>query len=141
MSYKISCRTHFDAAHFLAHHSGRCRNMHGHRWEVVVSIYAKELQGSGSSRGMVIDFGDVKPKLKELADRFDHKLVYEKDTLKNTTLMILAEEEFELTEVEFRPTAENFAKYFYDELRSDNIPVTSVQVYETPDNCAEYFED
>lgn len=141
MGYKISCRTHFDAAHFLAYHDGQCRNIHGHRWSVIVNIYRKELEESGSSRGMVIDFGEVKPKLKEIAGRFDHKLIYESDTMRSTTLLMLEEEAFELVEVKFRPTAENFAKYFYDELKAMDIPVSSVKVYETPDNCAEYFVD
>lgn len=141
MGYKISCRTNFDAAHFLAHHNGGCKNIHGHRWTVVAEFYAKELDESGSSRGMVIDFGIVKPGLKEIADRFDHKLIYERDTLRSTTLLMLEEEEFELSEVSFRPTAENIARYFYDELKAMDFPVSSVKVFETPDNCAEYFED
>ncbi len=141
MGYRISCKTNFDAAHFLSNHSGHCSNIHGHRWNVIAKIYRKELEETGSSRGMVIDFGEVKPCLKEIAGRFDHKLIYEKDTMSAAILLMLKEEKFELAEVGFRPTAENFAKYFYDELKSMDIPVSSVEVYETPDNCAEYFED
>ena len=53
----------------------------------------------------------------------------------------MREEQFHLIEVSFRPTAENFAKYFYDILKKQNIPVLTVAVYETPENCAVYEED
>ena len=43
-----------------------------------------------------------------------------------------------MIEVPYRPTAENFAKFFYDELSKEGLNVSSVKIYETPDNCAEY---
>ena len=52
----------------------------------------------------------------------------------------LSAEGFKLTEVPFRPTAENFAEHFYRSL-AESLPVKSVSVYETPDNCAVYEED
>lgn len=140
MGYRVSCETHFDAAHFLAYYEGACRNIHGHRWRVVVTVSSDALIDSGTSRGMVIDFSDVKKMLAEISAEFDHKLIYENDTLRGSTLMMLDEEEFDLCCVNFRPTAENFAKYIFDRFKADNIAVSSVKVYETPNNCAEYFE-
>ena len=43
-----------------------------------------------------------------------------------------------MIEVPYRPTAEHFAKAFYETLSADGLPVLSVTVYETPDNCARY---
>ena len=44
-------------------------------------------------------------------------------------------------ELEFRTTAENFAKYFYDVISDRGYKVKRVSVYETPNNCATYCED
>ena len=38
----------------------------------------------------------------------------------------------------FIPTAENFAKYFFDELEKKEYPIVEVKVYETPKNYATY---
>lgn len=53
--YTLKVKSHFDAAHFLPWHEGKCKNLHGHRWEVEVEIGAKELD----ENGIVIDFGDI----------------------------------------------------------------------------------
>ena len=86
------------------------------------------------------DFGDLKKDMKELADAYDHCLIYEEGTLKPKTVEALAEEDFRMMVVSFRPTAENFAKYFYDKMKAHGYPVAKVQVYETPNNCATYTE-
>lgn len=140
MPYTVSCSTSFDAAHFLANHSGLCKNLHGHRWNVTATLKSDTLIDTGSSRGMIIDFSEVKEVLNEIATRFDHKLVYEDCTLRSTTLLMMEEEKFDLFEINFRPTAENLAKYFYDELKNVGINVYSVSVSETPNNTASYFE-
>ena len=53
---------------------------------------------------------------------------------------LLKNENFELREVEFRPTAENFSKYFYDNLANKGYQVAEAMVYETPNNMASYCE-
>ena len=40
--------------------------------------------------------------------------------------------------VHYRPTAENFAKYFFDKFLEYGFDVAEVTVYETPNNCATY---
>ncbi|MCQ4987223.1 6-carboxytetrahydropterin synthase [Anaerostipes caccae] len=67
-------------------------------------------------------------------------MIMEKDTLKTKTIEALREEEFRIIEVKFRPTAENFARYFYDLIKQDGYDVSFVEVYETPNNCAIYGE-
>ena len=136
--YYLKTSAAFDSAHFLAGYNGKCANIHGHRWTVEVKIKGEELQQSGEKRGMLIDFSDLKKAVKELADSFDHSLIYENGSLKETTIAALKDENFHIIEVAFRPTAENFAKYFYDILIGQGMSIKSVTVYETPDNCAEY---
>ena len=41
--------------------------------------------------------------------------------------------------VDFRPTAENFARYFFDEMARKGYRVVLAKVYETPNNCASYM--
>jgi 6-pyruvoyltetrahydropterin/6-carboxytetrahydropterin synthase len=87
---------------------------------------------------MLIDFGDFKKAVRRLADSFDHTLIYEKGSLKAATLAALKDEGFSLTEVDFRPTAENLSRHFYDMLTAQGLPVSRITVYETPENCAYY---
>lgn len=139
--YELKVKAAFDSAHFLSGYEGKCSNIHGHRWTVEAEVSRNILQETGSYRGMVEDFGPLKKLLREMADEFDHALIYEKGTLRQTTLDAMNEEGFRLIPVDFRPTAECFAQYFYNELRRAGESVSRVTVYETPDNCASYRED
>ena len=138
--YAIACETHFDAAHFLLGHPGKCSNIHGHRWRVRAYFSAENLVDGGGSDGMVADFGEIKPVLKKIADELDHKFIVEKDTLRTTTLLMFEEEGFELCDVDFRPTAENFAAYIFERLRAEGLEPGKVRVYESDDAFAEYSE-
>ena len=136
--YFLTAEASFDGAHFLSGYEGKCSNLHGHRWRVILKIKADELQESGQQRGMVVDFSDVKKALKVETDYFDHTFIYETDTLKETTVDALNEEGFLMRIIDFRPTAENFSKYFYDKFAGYGFDVAEVTVYETPNNCASY---
>ena len=136
--YYLKTQASFDSAHFLAGHGGKCANIHGHRWTVEVKTYGDELQKFGEKRGMVLDFADFKKMVRDLAGDYDHAFIYEADSLKKTTVDALNDEGFRLIELPFRPTAENFAKHFYDLLSQMGLRICSVTVYETPDNCAVY---
>ena len=138
--YSLISEASFDSAHFLAQYEGKCRNIHGHRWTIKVEIYGEDLQENGSCRGMLVDFGDLKKYLKELADYYDHALIIEKDSMRELTLNVLKGDGFRIIEVEFRPTAENFAKYFYNYFKNKGFLVKNIFVYETPNNCATYSE-
>ena len=136
--YYLKTSACFDSAHFLHGYEGKCANIHGHHWVVEVKICGDKLQGSGTKRGMLVDFSDFKQAVKELADGFDHALIYERDTLKPATISALKGEGFLLIETEFRPTAENFARHIYNDLCKKGLPVFSVSVYESPENCATF---
>ena len=138
--YSLVSEASFHSAHFLAQYEGKCRNIHGHRWTVKVEIFGEKLQENGSKREMLIDFGELKSELKKLVDFYDHSLIIEKNTMREITLNALKEDGFRIIEVEFRPTAENFAKNFYDYFIEKGFSVKSISVYETPNNCAIYSE-
>ena len=136
--YRLKTAAAFDSAHFLAGYNGKCANLHGHHWMIEVEAGQEHLQQTGEKRGMVIDFGDLKKTVRALADYYDHALIYEAGSLKAATLAALQDEQFRLIEVPYRPTAENFARAFFEALTAQGLPVLRVTVYETPDNCASY---
>ena len=89
---------------------------------------------------MYVDFGELKKDLRYLADSMDHALIIEKNSLKETTLEALKSENFRIIELDFRPTAENMAKYFYEKIKKLGYNMKAVTVYETPVNSATYME-
>ena len=139
--YSLKCSASFDSAHFLSGYDGKCANIHGHRWVIEAVFCGKELKKSGSQGGMLVDFSDIKYALREIAEEFDHSLIYEKGSLKESTVLALKDENFKMIQIDVRPTAENFARIIFDRLRNTELPVHSVTVYETPDNCAVYEEE
>lgn len=138
--YYLKTESDFDAAHFLKDYDGKCRNIHGHRWRVMAEIQGSSLSKDEQTRGMIVDFSDFKRALKALCDELDHSLIYESGSLKEATLAALKNEGFKLNEVAFRPTAENFAEYFYKKMQDAGFDMHRVEVYETEKNCAAYEE-
>ncbi|MEG0806574.1 MAG: 6-carboxytetrahydropterin synthase [Lachnospiraceae bacterium] len=136
--YILKTECSIDAAHFLAGYQGKCGNIHGHRWKIQLRVFGEKLEENRQNCGMVVDFGILKAELKEEAECFDHVFVVEKGTLKDTTVAALESEGFTLQWVEFRPTAENLAQYFYEAMEKRGYAVADVTIYETPNNCAVY---
>ena len=138
--YKLKTKASFDSAHFLKDYEGKCSNIHGHRWTVEIEVGAETLEHDTQNRGMVVDFSNLKKDLREIADYFDHSLIMETGSLRQATEDALIAENLRILKVDFRPTAENFAKYIYDEMTSRGYKVIEASVYETPNNVASYCE-
>ena len=136
--YCLQTEAAFDSAHFLTDYYGKCENLHGHRWRVVVTIGADELQTEGTMKDMVLDFGVFKKAVRALADEFDHMFLVEEGSLKPATLAALEGEGFSLTIMPFRTTAENLARWFFEQLVEQGLPVIEVECDETPNNRAFY---
>lgn len=142
--YTVTKEIQFDMAHRVPNHKSKCRNLHGHRYKVVVCAGIPYLQREGSDEGMVVDFGDLKRfMMEEIHDVFDHGAAfYHKDHLMNTAMN--AVNDFgNLHWVSFIPTAENLAKHFYDLLveamgEHQLWWIEWVEVYETPTSVARY---
>lgn len=139
--YYLQSEQSFDAAHFLADYEGKCRNIHGHRWRVVIEVKSLTLQSEGQLRGMIVDFSKLKNDLAKEVEVFDHALIIEKNSMKSSTIKALKEEDFRIVEIDFRPTAEMFSKFFYNKMKGNGYKVKSATVFETPNNCASYEED
>jgi len=136
--YALQTEACFDSAHFLTDYYGKCENLHGHRWRIVVTIEQEELQTEGTMRDMVLDFGVFKRSVRALAASLDHTFLVEEGSLKPATIAALEAEGFSLTILPFRTTAENLARYVAEQLVSQGLPVSEVECDETPNNRAIY---
>ncbi len=122
--FVVSVQAHYDSAHFLRKYKGKCEKLHGHRYVVELALAANELNESG----IAYDFVDVKRHLRDLANRLDHENLNDLPPF-----------------TELEPSAENQARYFYEEMRR-RLPaemrdaVVYVKVWETPTQWATYSE-
>lgn len=137
--YQLTTEHSFDSAHFLAGYDGKCGNLHGHRWRVLLTVQSETLREDRQQKGMCVDFAELKKDLRTELDALDHVLIIEQGYLRESTMKALQEEKFQVVEMPFRPTAENFARYFYELFTLKGYPVAKVEVYETPNNSAVYF--
>ena len=136
--YGLKTEAAFDSAHFLTDYYGKCENLHGHRWRVEVTLEAESLQAEGTMRDMVLDFGVFKKAVRAAAKELDHTFLIEEGSLKPETIAALEGEGFSLTMLPFRTTAENLARWFFEKLSAEGLPVAEVEVDETPNNRAFY---
>ena len=136
--YGLKTEASFDSAHFLTDYYGKCENLHGHRWRVEVTLAQDELQTEGTMKDMVLDFGVFKKAVRDAADELDHTFLVEEGSLKSETIAALESEGFTLKILPFRTTAENLARWFFDKLTAQGLPVSCVEVDETPNNRAFY---
>jgi 6-pyruvoyltetrahydropterin/6-carboxytetrahydropterin synthase len=137
--YQLTTEHSFDSAHFLAGYDGKCGNLHGHRWRVLLTVQSETLREDRQQKGMCVDFAELKKDLRTELDALDHVLIIEQGSLRESTMKAMQEEQFQVVEMPFRPTAENFARYFYELFTLKGYPVAKVEVYETPNNSAVYF--
>lgn len=137
--YQLTTEHSFDSAHFLAGYDGKCGNLHGHRWRVLLTVQSETLREDQQQKGMCVDFAELKKDLRTELDALDHVLIIEQGSLRESTMKALQEEKFQVVEMPFRPTAENFARYFYELFTLKGYPVAKVEVYETPNNSAACF--
>lgn len=109
-----------EAAHFLPNHGGKCRNLHGHSYRVVVELAGTPLPaGDGPSEGMVRDFADVSAAWLSLHRRLDHQLLND-----------VVPEDYLPT------TAEHLAAFVLDELAEALPELVAVTIWETASSWA-----
>lgn len=134
-----------DLAHRLMNHSGRCKNLHGHRYKIEVIVDDKlDNNKDSSSEGMVIDFNDLKKIMNEVIDdKFDHStIIYSGDTEFIDFFSKLQNKGYRVVIVDFISTAENLAQLWFNLLKKEfvkkNIKLKAVKVWETPTSSALY---
>ncbi len=141
--FKIKSEVQFDMAHYLNGYVGKCSNIHGHRYKLIVKLASETLKKDGQLRGMVDDFTNLKDNLEEIKKNFDHKLVIEENEEGKALAKKLAElpNEFSIYFVSYRPTAEEMSRDIFNRLKSKGLSVCEVELFETPNNSCIYTED
>ena len=144
---EITTRMEFDSGHRIPNHKSSCKNLHGHRYAIEVTLKGDIIdKENDSDYGMVMDFKDAKELIrKTIVEPWDHAfLVYEKDlevihflnSLKGHKTVILDKV----------PTAENMAliafnllkNVFVKTFQNDIVPIR-VRLFETPNNWADAY--
>lgn len=122
--YEVVVEKTFAAGHALRHYKGKCENVHGHNYRVRVTIEGEKL----NAIGLLVDFVELKRVLMEVVDYLDHKFLNDIPPF-----------------IELNPSAENMARYFYDEIvksidRIADVPVrlAEVRIWETDTSIAAY---
>jgi 6-pyruvoyltetrahydropterin/6-carboxytetrahydropterin synthase len=123
----------FDYGHRLLKHEGKCKNPHGHRGVVEVTITAAGLDDVGR----VIDFSVVKGLLGGwLDEHWDHGFIVQKGDPLAEALFVAGKTYY----VDFPPTAENLAEYLGTHwpllLTSAELKITQIDFWETPTSKA-----
>jgi len=112
--YELTVKGHFDAAHALRGYPGECRNLHGHTWDVEVTVQGADLDDID----IVYDFKRLKADLAAVLGEYDHAYLNEV-----APFDVLS------------PTAENLARVVYDrlaEIVGAEVTVKEVAVWESP---------
>ena len=120
--FEVSVEESFAAGHALRGYKGKCENVHGHNYKVRVTLRGRELD----SVGLLYDFTELKKVISQIIRQLDHKFMNDIAPFD-----------------EINPSAENLAKYFFEEsvrqLASHNgVEVAEVTVWETDTTTATY---
>ncbi len=138
----ITRKLEFDAGHRIPDHNSQCRNLHGHRYTLLITLTGDVVQQDGQSdNGMIMDFGDIKALANEhLVNMWDHAfIVYKNDTAVRAFLDSMPNHKTVV--IDRVPTVENMAQVVFDILKGvyndrfgRHLALTKVTLYETP-NC------
>ena len=124
--YEVTVEDSFAAGHYLRNYKGKCEKPHGHNYRVRVTLSGEELDHAG----LLLDFKDLKSVMKHVVDYLDHKMINDLAPF-----------------TELNPSAENLAKYFYDQtnvhlkgITSGRVRVKDITIWETDTTTARYCE-
>lgn len=124
--FEIKVKTEFEAAHRIVGYPGKCNRLHGHNWVVEVNAMGYELD----DLGMLVDFKEIKHYVLHFLDNLDHRYLNELPAFSAGV----------------NPTAENIARYIYQELEHSQIfagkaQLKSICVWESPKSSVTYSKD
>ncbi len=100
--FKLTVEEKFDAAHKLENYEGKCSNVHGHTWKVIVSIKVSIIESNSNHSDMILDFSEIKKVIR----KFDHRLLLKNNKENNKWLPYVPG----IKLLEYNPTAENISK-------------------------------
>ncbi|CAH2771009.1 MAG: 6-carboxy-5,6,7,8-tetrahydropterin synthase (EC [uncultured Caballeronia sp.] len=139
---RITRKLEFDAGHRIPDHRSQCRNLHGHRYVLEITLQGELVETRGApDRGMVMDFADVKAlAMEHLVNKWDHAfIVYARDEVVRSFLEKMADHKTVV--LDRIPTVENLAaeafrilSRVYNDHYGVDLKLKRVRLYETP-NC------
>ncbi|HEY0269220.1 MAG TPA: 6-carboxytetrahydropterin synthase QueD [Methyloradius sp.] len=142
---QITTRLEFDAGHRIPSHKSQCRNLHGHRYAIEITLSGDIIKNeSASEDGMVMDFSDVKAIARSVVvDVWDHAfLVHQGDHEVLSFLNSLPNHKTVVMNTV--PTAENMAaeafkllSNAYQDTYGNHLKLERVRLYETPNSWAD----
>ena len=140
---RISKEFKFDAAHALSGYDGKCKNIHGHSYRLLITVKGTPIKDKESPKfGMAIDFKELKRVVTaNIIDIFDHSLILKEDALLAQELK-KAYQTVQL--LPFQPTSENLVEHFVQILQDrlpDNVILYSIKLYETETSHIEWNLD
>jgi 6-pyruvoyltetrahydropterin/6-carboxytetrahydropterin synthase len=140
---RVTKRFHFEMAHALHGYDGLCRNIHGHSYNLEITIIGEAVQNHNSPKdGMVMDFHDLKTLVKEhITGIFDHALMIN-SRIPSDQLTALEQTTARIILVGFQPTTENILSHIagiLTPLLPDGVNLFSIRLYETVTSFAEWF--
>ncbi len=118
--YYLQVEEEFASAHQLRGYKGRCENLHGHNWRVLLKVKGPKLD----ALGMLVDFGDLKRILREILSGLDHIFLNELPPFDRVN-----------------PTSENLAAFLFETLGArlpDGVSMHEVTVWESARSAATY---
>ena len=124
--FEVTVEADFSSGHYLRNYHGKCENPHGHNYRVLLTLAGAELDEAG----LLLDFKVLKTLLRPVVEYLDHRMINDLEPF--TTL---------------NPSAENLARYFYDEtsrqlleLTAGRVRVKDCTLFETDTSFARYYE-
>lgn len=133
----------FEMAHALWNYDGPCRNIHGHSYQLYVTVIGDTNLDPGNPKlGMVMDFTDLKKIVKDsVVDVFDHSVVISSRASQPEIQRV--EQMFDkFYIVDYQPTCENLVCDMASRIKSmlpGNILLFSLRLVETATSYAEWF--
>ena len=130
----------FETAHAIHRYQGSCRNIHGHSYELHVTVKATQpIDGYVDGLGIILDFKELKVIVQsQVVNMLDHKLLLSRAYLKENKHDFLSDE---LVVFDAEPTAENILIYARDQIRKalpHQVQLQSLKLWETRDSYAEW---
>lgn len=134
----------FETGHALFGYDGKCRNVHGHSYNLAVTVIGEPITDTQNVKlGMVLDFGDLKSIVREeIVDPFDHATVFNKNTPHVSLAQALEKAGHKVILADYQPTSENMVVDFAARIRArlpEGVTLFSLKLRETASAYAEWF--
>ncbi len=112
---KIAKEFNWEMGHRLPEHFGKCKNIHGHSYKMLV-----EIEGDVMENGMVMDYYHLRDVIDPLVEKMDHAfLAYKEDEV---VLEFLEKMNSKKVIVDFQSTVENITRFFLGEIKNAKLP-------------------